>query len=57
MVVFPLAIPPATITEDLFSIRYHREADISDEIVLRLIRSVIVKGSALKRLIVKVKPR
>ncbi len=56
MVVFPLATPPVTITEARFSMRYHRYAAISDEIVLKVIKSEIVKGSALKRLMVKVEP-
>jgi hypothetical protein len=56
IVVFPEATPPATITDALFSMIYHRYAAISDEIVLKKIKSDIVSGSALNRLMVKVEP-
>src|SRR4030067_3189332 len=56
MVVFPEATPPATSTDARFSMRYHRYAAISELIVLKAIRSEMVNGSTLKRLMVKVEP-
>jgi hypothetical protein len=56
MVVFPEATPPVTITDARFSMMYHKYAAISEEMVLKAIRSEIVKGSTLKRLMVKVEP-
>ena len=56
MVVFPLAVPPATSAVDLCSTNHHKYAAMSADIVLYFIRSMMDTGSSLNLLIVNVLP-
>ncbi len=55
-VVFPAATPPAARTDTRFSMAYQKYAAMSDDTVLKDIRSEMVRGSTRKRRIVKVDP-
>ena len=55
-VVFPDAVPPVIRVQVFFSIAYQKYAAISEFSVLKVIRSLIVIGSALNLLIEKVLP-
>ncbi len=56
VVVFPAATPPATRMDARFSMAYQKYAAMSEERVLKEIKSGTVSGSTRKRRIVNVEP-